>query len=735
MQIYFPDNELLLDTPVDDSSYRFKEIMGENSLTLKLSVGSALDMAIGSWCEFKGEQYILFSPGTLVKQHSEHYDYSFILRTWMAYMKFVKFKFFTVERNDGEPDRMVGAPKLKFSLTATPEDFARLLVDNMNFSGEDGWEVGECIYSDPVTIDFNHDYCYGVLQKIADAFEIEWEVENKTIHIRKVERKDADGNRIAFPLSYGYNNGILPGIQRTQFDDSKVINRVWVQGGDRNINYGTYGNDTLLMPKSTGFEYEGKQYRTDETGCFVEESGRTGRVSDDSLDTSKIYPKRVGTVSAVIVVDDAKGFYDFVDETIPDELDFSEMIIPGSTMTVIFQTGQLAGKELEASYDHAERLFKLVPQNDNGLIYPQGTIIPVAGDRYAVFHIELPQTYISDAENEAATEAIKYLHDNSQPRFTYKWTLDGIYAKREWETIGDYLSPGYFVRFSDPQFLPEPTDIRITSVKEFVNKPKSPVIELSNHVTGKPLGSVLAQIPAQEQRTDNKVKYLDNRLFSSLNEYKYLKTALAGDTTIDGGLILTSLIQLLNGDVQVRSGINGVDEFGGDSVFLWAGGTLAQAIEFVSQKKGESNYGDTGNIRFVVTFDGKQYARDTYLSGKFESNIEGNKVVIDPSSTSSKIKLLNKDNTEVGSFGFFVDGSTTQGRFNLYRLFDGDPVSVASISPVGLQILSFNGSGLVVNLDLETDNLTVRLIGLPTSATGLRSGDLYRNGNQLMIAT
>ncbi|MFT4221993.1 hypothetical protein [Dysgonomonas sp.] len=511
MQLYTPDNKLLLDTPVDDSSLRFKEVMGDNNLTLKFSLpeylkaaGDELGIPLGSWCEFKAERYMLFSPENFVKQHSEHYDYTLILEAWIAYMKFVKFKFFTVERNPGQPDKMVGAPKLKFSLTATPEDFVRLMVDCMNFSGVTGWTVGECIESDPVTIDFNHDYCYGVLQKIADAFNTEWEVDNKTIHIRKVERKDGDGNRISFPLSYGYSNGILPGITRKQFDDSKVINRVWIQGGDRNINYGAYGNDTLLMPKNSTFEYEGKQYRTDETGCFVEPVGRTGSLSEDSLDTSKVYPKRVGTVTQVFEVDDAQGFYDFTDTSIPDTLDFSKMVIPGEDMTVVFQTGQLAGMEFDVKYVHSERRFKLVPNTDNGLIYPHGSIIPEAGDKYGVFHMSLPQEYIDSAEIEARDEAVKFLYENSQPKYTYQWQLDGIFAKEQWGAIGGFLTPGYFVKFSDPQFLPEPVDIRITSVKEYVNKPKSPTIEISNNVTGKALGAVLNEIPTQEQGTDRK---------------------------------------------------------------------------------------------------------------------------------------------------------------------------------------------------------------------------------------
>lgn len=522
MKINTPNNELLLDTIVDDSSVRFKEVMGDNNLTLKFSLPAHIDIPMGAWCEYKGERYMLSTPDNFTKQHSEHYDYTLVLEAWQAYMRNVKFKFFTVERNPGEPDKMVGSPKLKFSLTATPEDFVQLLIDCLNFADPlTGWTKGECIESDPATIDFNHDWCFDILQKVAEAFNTEWEVENKTIHIRRVERRDGDGNRISFPLSYGYGNGVLGGITRKQFDDSKVINRVWIQGGDRNINFGMYGNDTLLLPKDTVFEYEGKQYRTDETGTYVEAADRTGALSEDSLDISKVYPKRIGTVTQVIMVDDAKGFYDITDTSIPDTLDFSKMVIPGETMTIVFQTGQLAGMEFDVKYIHSERKFKIVPITNNGLTYPQGTIIPEVGDKYGVFHMSLPQEYIDSAQIEARDEAVKYLYENSQPKYTYQWQLSGIYAKEQWGVIGGYLSPGYFVEFSDPQFLPEPVDIRITSVKEYVNKPRSPIIEISNNVTGKSLSSVLNEIPTQEQgtdRKDNEVKEYAKRRWKDTQE-------------------------------------------------------------------------------------------------------------------------------------------------------------------------------------------------------------------------
>lgn len=510
--IYNPDGSVLLDIPVDDSSYRFKKVMEKDELQLNFALDEYLEIPLRSYCIFKQEMYKLYNPENYKKVNTRNHEYRLILEGYMASLGYSKYKFFTVNRTGGTVV-MESAAKLKFSVTLSPRDFIQLMVDNMNFDDpEGGWQVGEVIDSDPVTIDFNKEFCLSVLKKIADTFSTEFEIVGKTIHLRKVERYDNNGNRITVPLSYGYEKGILGGIIRTQYDGSKVINRLWIQGGDRNIDRKTYGNDTLLLPKNKAITYEGIEYKTDPTGSYIERLVRTGAISEDSLDVSKIYPSRVGTVSEVIVVDDEKGQYDIVDEEIPDDLDFSKMLVEGEKATVIFQNSRyLTGKEFDietdnagnlTGYSHEDRRFQLVPITDNGIVYPQAPLVPMVGDTYAVFHIRLPQRYIDIAENKALDESVKYLWENEQPKFTYRWDLDQLYAKRNWGVIGGMLNVGYFIDFSDTQFLPDAVPIRIVSVKDYINKPRSVTIEISNSVTGMTKGDIINTLPDKEQAID-----------------------------------------------------------------------------------------------------------------------------------------------------------------------------------------------------------------------------------------
>jgi hypothetical protein len=238
-------------------------------------------------------------------------------------------------------------------------------------------------------ISYNHIFCSDALNTVADEFETEWEFEGKTVHLRKAgHNKDNP-----LPLSYGKGNGFLPGVGRINYEDARKVEVLYVQGGERNIDASRYGSPELLLPKSQILAYEGRIYRTDEYGLSIQRADIPPvSGNEDSLDCSHIYPMRNGTVSGVNTVDAEKHLYDIIDDSIPADLNFEDCLIAGETMTVMFQTGILTGKEFEAKYIHADRRFELVPFKFEGEDYPNANWLPAAGDTYAVYGILLPDT-------------------------------------------------------------------------------------------------------------------------------------------------------------------------------------------------------------------------------------------------------------------------------------------------------------------------------------------------------
>lgn len=500
MKIYNSSGVEIADVIVKDDSYRYRAIMGENALTLKFDSFTHIDIPVGSYCDFQGERYTLMKPQNIIEHNTRNFEYTLILESVFSLLGLYKFKDTTSSR-------------LKFSLTEKPQMFLQMLVENLN-TRDSGWSVGSYVDSPEKTLSFNHNYCNEALKMIADAFETEFEVVGKVISLRKVEYNKTT----PLALSYGKGNGFKSGLKRDNFDNSKVVEILYVQGGERNIDRSKYGSQELLLPKNASLEYEGRNYISDPLGYFIVNADRPlSSKSEDSLDCTHIYPSRVGEVSEVIAVDADKNFYDFKDSSIPASLDYSLCRIAGEKAIVKFESGMLAGKEFDimqtdsalTGYVHAERRFKLVPQEIDGVTMPNEVFKPAIGDKYAVFGIHLPDAYIEDTEIGAEwkmfREAAKYMYENEDPRFSFTGPLDGIWAKQNWLAIGGKIKLGGYVSFT-AEFQTTPVLIRIVGIKDYINKPYSPEIELSNVTVGAGFATSLRKLEATEVVIDESKK-------------------------------------------------------------------------------------------------------------------------------------------------------------------------------------------------------------------------------------
>ena len=238
---------------------------------------------------------------------------------------------------------------------------------------------------------------------------------------------------------------------------------------------------------------------------------------------------------------------------------------------MIFQTGVLTGREFDivqtdtdlTGYDHATRTFELVPLEEDGVTLPNENLKPAIGDKYAIFNIKLPQAYIQDdatqtgASWEMFKEAVRYFYENEEEKFSFTGELDPIWAKNKWLEIGGKIVPGGYIQFSDTQFQPEGILIRITSVKDYINKPHSPVIELSNVPVGGSITTDLGKIDSNEVVDENRYKgsiSLTKRRFRDLEETgKMLEAAIDGfSEAINPIYIQTMSLQVGSESLQFR---------------------------------------------------------------------------------------------------------------------------------------------------------------------------------------
>ena len=564
MIIYDSNGRTLLDGEVDDASFRHRAIKGDHTLTLKYSLPDHVELPRGAWCEYQGERYELLNPEAIKMHHTRNFEYTVTFEARQSRLKLWKFR----NNVDG---------RLKFPLTATPREHLEMLVANLN-TRDTGWSVGECIETPEKLVSYDHNSCWDALGKMAQEFATEWEIADKRISLRKVEYNKS--NPLA--LAYGFGRGLKTGVGRTASGKTPT-EILFVQGGDRNIDPTKYGAKTLHLPKGQTIAYDGskfegeagfvaataRRYKVDAEGLSISRADKALETrAEDSVSATEIYPSRVGEVSTVVAVNTARKFYDITDIFIPDALDYEKALIAGETMTIIFQSGQLAGREFEVKYNHrttpkkAGKRFEIIPQEIDGVTMPSEQFKPKRGDKYAVFHVALPQAYIADnatktgAEWELFKAGVRHLYESEDQKYTFTGELDGLWAKRDWPNIGGRLVLGGYVSFRDDSFARDGVLLRIVGIKDFVNAPHSPVLELSNDVVGSSFSGGLQKLKDDEamieERHKEALQFTKRRFSDAKRTTEALIEAALDGFTGKVSPIVVQTMQLLVGDESLQ---------------------------------------------------------------------------------------------------------------------------------------------------------------------------------------
>ena len=228
----------------------------------------------------------------------------------------------------------------------------------------------------------------------------------------------------------------------------------------------------------------------------------------------------------------------------------------------------LAGREFEVKYYHsavkdkAARRFEIVPQEIDGMTMPNEQFKPKIGDRYAVFHCMLPDAYICDNQTKTGASwdmfraAVRHLFDNEEQKYTFSGELDGIWAKKDWENIGGRIRLGGYIQFRDVNFQKEGVLVRITGIKDYINKPHSPSIELSNQTVSDSVSSELKTLKSEEVTVDDNyrasIQFTKRRFRDAKETISLLESALLDNFTNSINPIAVQTMSMLVGDESLQ---------------------------------------------------------------------------------------------------------------------------------------------------------------------------------------
>lgn len=234
--------------------------------------------------------------------------------------------------------------------------------------------------------------------------------------------------------------------------------------------------------------------------------------------------------------------------------------------------------------------------------------------------------------------------------------------------------------------------------------------------------------------------YITRKIYGDLKQnitdlagYKYLKDALGQTTDIDGGLVMTTLLALRDGDGNVQSGINGAIDpnRGKKSIATWWGGQMVDK---------DYNSGNLTPATSLIRFDGSGYL----ANGAIWWDVSG-KVHADPTSF-----IISEKN--LGAYLIFFEptwkeGSAGTSVADLVSLkpnapfsklgVSGDATFEGAISFHGIK-LTYDSTNKAIKIDgnlYATGGITAYGAGASTTGGGGLNGSVKSYSNALKLTS
>lgn len=518
LKIYDKANNLRLTASPNSSSIVTEEIGGECSVSASFTHTAYVPLDVDDYIELEGVRYKVKSRYRPKQKNTQTYEYS------------VKFY---APIHDAEDTLMLfqeGGTTSEFSYDGGPREHLQLWIDNMNRrAGGNLWSIGTVITADNKTIDYRNVKCWDAAfgsNGIAATFGTEMWADGYVINLCKAERGEV--------VELGYLQG-LTNLAQEDNGEVKFFTRLFPLGSTRNIDATKYGYSRLQLPSRE---------------IYVDKNVDLYGVKEETEEAAfaEIYPQYVGTVSSVRTEEKTSEegrkytVYYFKDNGM--NWNPKEYKIPGLDYMLRFQTGELAGRGTDGSFQTAWHedtgeweIINVYPDDTTQI--PGGAIIPTPGDQYIPWNFAMPQEYITAAEQAYKQAVDDFLNTYSFDPNRYTGTTDRNYIEKN----NTPLRIGWNVRLLSEQYFGTTggyKDTRITKVQRKLNDLCQATITCSDEVgTGwkssvdNSLNSLRYEVARQAEQTmidiiktsDSKTPS-DNNVFSALNS---LKTFLRKD--------------------------------------------------------------------------------------------------------------------------------------------------------------------------------------------------------------
>lgn len=329
-------------------------------------------------------------------------------------------------------NRQLGYEKA-WKMTQRPEYFMDIVVRNIQDAGfgRYSFEIDDTL-DEMKLVDFDSTNIIDALTAIAEAWETEWWVTDRVIHISKCE--------FGSPVSLTEGDE-LGDIEREDGQDTTYLTRAYVFGSTRNLpkNYRKNDDGTVVVE---GVVETRLKLPTGTPYIDAWENMKDEDIVEGVIVLDEVYPRNIGTISKIttkeytdkIENDDGTTTYEkwnafrFTDTSLPTFK--KEYVLADQELHIIFQTGKLAGMDFAVTFnpdaeketDATSQVFEIVRNEDYGVALPTDTFKPEVGDTYILYGYDTQYVYtnlVSKAEQELYEKGIEKVADASKDKSVY----------------------------------------------------------------------------------------------------------------------------------------------------------------------------------------------------------------------------------------------------------------------------------------------------------------------------
>ncbi|RZJ91829.1 MAG: hypothetical protein EOO20_03965 [Chryseobacterium sp.] len=386
---------ILTNIPPDLGDYVQKQRNGIDFATLNwVQIGDTpTDLQLDDSVTILGTTYSLISkPPVVEKIDSRKHRFQCVFEAEHYKMKRVKYFFLNPTNNLKEK---------AFTIMGDLSVFVGLIKMNLDRDNPGKWTIGTVEVTEARNISFDNLNCLSAIAQLESEFQTEFWMNGNQMNFTSKAKNNG------FVFKYGQGNGLYNITRSPQDDESAPITRLSVFGGSRNLpaGYRNYAN-TLQLDDPI-------------------ELPTTLPLNEETITFPEIFPQYLGTVTAV------GNEFSFSASAMPFNL--NDQLLPGLTAKVIFQTGLLAGYEIEvASYDNTNKTFVVNKvESEKDLEIPSPDLHAEVGDTFIIVDMDPPIELVQLAEQQLYDFGLDYYKSNNFHKRNYAVTPDRMHFKKQ----------------------------------------------------------------------------------------------------------------------------------------------------------------------------------------------------------------------------------------------------------------------------------------------------------------